>query len=245
MEGVSERFFQIENEWNVIHLPEKPNGFGILIIGDRTHFVENGSSYWLEHYGRRQLINTLKSCGYTLFHSNLYGRHWGSPHAVLLAKQLYHLVMKQEILNKKIHILSEGIGALVALQLMEEMPNSIRSSVMINPCLDIKAQIAEEKKNKFFYKQMIKELSKAYQLEEKAVTHYPFVRIQDFVSKIPVGIWQKMNGGSYSYKIHGKKYEEWRKQLKAPIQFTFYFQENINRIHDMIRSFYKEHERIL
>ena len=32
---ITERFFQIETEWNVIHLPFKPNGFGILIIGDR------------------------------------------------------------------------------------------------------------------------------------------------------------------------------------------------------------------
>ena len=32
--GVSERFFQLGSQWNIIHLPQKPNGFGILIHGN-------------------------------------------------------------------------------------------------------------------------------------------------------------------------------------------------------------------
>lgn len=245
MEGVTERFFQIEGEWNCLHLPEKPNGFGIFIIGDRNHYVESKSSYWLEHYGRRKLLNTLRSNGYTLFNSNLYGRHWGSPDAMLLAKQLYHLVMKQEILNKKIHILSEGMGALIALRLMEEIPEHIRSTAMMNPCLDITAHLQQEKENKFFYKQLIKELSLAYKLDESEVSQYSFAQIDDFQATIPVRIWQRMNGGDYAYTLHSKKYEEWRKHINAPIQLTFHFSEDFDRIQQMIKHFFKEQEKIL
>ncbi len=34
--GITERYFQLGTEHNVIHLPYRPNGFGIFILGDRT-----------------------------------------------------------------------------------------------------------------------------------------------------------------------------------------------------------------
>lgn len=64
--GITERYFQLGTEHNVIHLPYRPNGFGIFILGDRTHFVGNHSSFWLQHYGRNQLLNMLRNEGYTL-----------------------------------------------------------------------------------------------------------------------------------------------------------------------------------
>ncbi len=75
--GITERFFQFGSELNVIHLPYRPNGFCIFILGDRTHFVSRDSSFWLEHEGRNQLLNTMLDRGYTIFNSNLYGRHLG------------------------------------------------------------------------------------------------------------------------------------------------------------------------
>lgn len=245
MEGFSDRFFQIENEWNVIHLPEKPSGFGVLIIGDKNHYVDEDSSFWIQHYGRNLLLNRLKQEGYTCFYSNLYGRHWGCKEAVILAKQLYHLVLKQEILNHKIHILAEGMGALVALQLMELMPNGIRSVALINPCIDLKAQIEHEKEKKFFYNQMIRELANAYKMEPKEIKNFSFPELQSFKSCTPVRIWQRMQGSPYSYDLHSKKYEEWRNHLKSPIQLTFHFPDNLNRVHQMIVQYFKYHEKKL
>ncbi|WP_044895289.1 hypothetical protein [Bacillus alveayuensis] len=245
MEGITERFFQIENEWNIIHLPEKPSGFGVFIIGDKHHYVDEHSSFWIQHYGRSQLLQLLMLKGYTIFYSNLYGRNWGSPEAVLLAKQLYHLVLKREILNKKIHILAEGMGALVAMELMESMADRIRSVAMLNPCLDLKSQIQHEKENKFFYKRMLKELSAAYQMDPKEVLNYSFPQIENCQSVVPVQIWQKMYGSPYPYRLHSKKYEEWRKQLNSPIKLTFHFPENLHRVHHMIIHFFKEHEKEL
>lgn len=31
--GITERYFQLGTEHNVIHLPYRPNGFGIFILG--------------------------------------------------------------------------------------------------------------------------------------------------------------------------------------------------------------------
>ena len=67
----------------------------------------------------RDKDSTLRLSGYDpgkneavhrLFNSNLFGRHWGAEKAVTYAKQLIHSVLKQEILNPKIHILAEGMG---------------------------------------------------------------------------------------------------------------------------------------
>ena len=138
--------FSLDTQWNVVHVPERPNGFGVLVLGDKDHFVESSTSLWIQHGGRSQLLQCLQDEGYTVFYSNLYGRHWGSPEAYHLAKQLYHLVMKQEILNKRIHILAEGMGALLALQLMENDGNTfIRSAGLLNPCIDLHTHAEHEK----------------------------------------------------------------------------------------------------
>ncbi|CAM4090471.1 hydrolase [Bacillus manliponensis] len=164
--SITERFFYLEREPCVVHLPIKPNGFGVLLIGDYNYFVENATSLWLQHAGRSHLLNEMRKNGYTIFSSNLYGRHWGNDQAVRLAKRLYHVVMKKEILNEKIHVVAEGMGALVALQMMHQYPECIRSVVMFNPCLHLPAHLELEKEHKFFYKRLIRELMGAYSLEE-------------------------------------------------------------------------------
>lgn len=245
MERISERFFTIENEWNVVHLPERPNGFGVLILGDKNHYVDQQSSFWIQHYGRRQLLEMLLTSGYTVFYSNLYGRHWGAKKSTLLAKQLYYLVQKQEILNKKIHIIAEGMGALTALQLMEMMGENIRSVALLNPCIQLKKQLDHEKENKFFYKRMIKELAVAYELDEKEIENQTFTGLSNLQSTVPVRIWQKMYGSLYSYQLHSKAYEEYRKEIHSPIQLTFYLPENATRAYQMMVRHLRDHERLL
>jgi len=242
---ITERFFQIETEWNVVHLPYRPNGFGVLILGDRTDFVDEQTSFWHQHYGRHQLIADLMNKGYTLFQSNLYGTNWGSPRAVTMAKHLYHLIMKKEILNQKIHILSEGMGALTALQLMDIMSDNIRSVAMMNPCLDLPAHLEREKEHKLFYKQLVKEIAAAYETEEKRVPLVNLPSMYNSKSTKPVRIWQRMNHTIYEAKTHCKKYELLRSKLGSPIQLIYHIGDNPYRINQSIIKFYQENEKEL
>jgi hypothetical protein len=241
---VTERYFQLQSEWNVIHLPDKPTGFGVLVIGDKSQFVEESASFWSQHYGRMQILSALRSEGYTLFNSNLFGRHWGSEKAVSFAKKLIHVVLKKEILNEKIHVLAEGMGALVALELMERIPEKIRSVAMLNPCLDLNTHIKTEKDHKFFYKRIRKEIIDAYQLDDKQVLPR-FPNMTQYNNTLPVRIWERMQGGVYQYQFHSKKYEEHRKNLKEPIVLSFYLAEQPFRLQQSIVKFFKENEKLL
>lgn len=160
------RNFQIDTQWNVIYYPEKPTGFGVLIIGDERHFVDEGKSFWTQNEGKSAIINQLKEKGYTIFSSNLYGRNWGSESAVELAQRLYHHVIRSEILNNKIHILAEGMGALTAVKLMEKMKGSIRSVILLNPILSLKHHLEQEREHKFFYKKLLRELVAAHEMDQ-------------------------------------------------------------------------------
>ena len=54
------RNFQLDTEWNMIHYPHRPNGFGILIIGDERNFVTDTNSFWNQNEGKRNLIESLR-----------------------------------------------------------------------------------------------------------------------------------------------------------------------------------------
>ncbi len=54
------RNFQFDTEWNIIHYPEQPQGFGILIIGDERHFVDQKTSFWLQNERKTTGSNTVK-----------------------------------------------------------------------------------------------------------------------------------------------------------------------------------------
>ena len=182
--------------------------------------------------------------GYTLFHSNLYGNHWGSPRSVTMAKQLYHLVMKKEILNQRIHLLIDGMGGLTGLQLMQEIPEKIRSVAMMNPCLDLQAHLENEKEHKFFYKRLIKEISAAYGVDPRIVSSLNLPTLNT-ISNIPVRIWQKTNSTVYSPQDHSKKYEEMRNKAEHPIQLIYHLGDNLYRINQSIIRFFKENEKVL
>ncbi|KXZ13580.1 hypothetical protein AXI59_05235 [Bacillus nakamurai] len=243
--GITERFFQLWSEPNVIHLPYRPNGFGVFILGDRTHFVSGDSSFWLEHYGRNQLLNMLREKGYTIFNSNLYGRHWGAEKAVAYAKQLIHYVLKQEILNPKIHLLADGMGALCADQLLRFSPEHIRSAAMLNPCLDLQAHFESEKENKFFYKQFLKEASSSFGISEKEASSRRYQTISGFSTRVPVHIWQRMTGAPYPYPLHANAYKEAQEKAGSKAEITYHLFEPPARMYDAICQFFRRHEKEL
>lgn len=242
---IFERFFQFESEWNVIHIPYRPNGFGVLILGDRNHFVKPDSSFWLQNAGRYRLLQFLLSEGYTIFYSNLFNPHWGAKKAVDYTSHVIHYVLKNEILNEKIHIIAEGSGALVAANLLNGSEEQIRTAAMLTPCLDLQSYYENEKENKFFYKQLVKQLVKSYGIHEHEIDKIPFQTIIPYHNKVPVHIWQRMNGAPYSYDAHAKIFEE--NQLIGPyeVKISYYLSDHSSRIPSSILKFFKRHEKQL
>ena len=58
--SITERFY-LEKEPCVIYLPEKPNGFSVMLLGDYNYFIENGTSLWTQHAGRSYFYMALLS----------------------------------------------------------------------------------------------------------------------------------------------------------------------------------------
>jgi len=237
------RNFLMDTQWNIIHYPEKPTGFGILIIGDERHFVDENKCFWTQNEGKLAIINELKEKGYTIFSSNLYGRNWGSESAVELAQRLYHHVRRNEIINNKIHILAEGMGALVALRLMEKMKDSIRSIILLNPILSLKHHLELEKEHKFFYKKLIRELAAAYHVDQKEVES----KINNLEGSIhleancPIKIIQVLSGGkSYS---QSKLYQQVINT--SEINPTFILPEKKPQLGKIVIKFFNSHENVL
>jgi hypothetical protein len=240
---VTERYFVQDGQWCVIHLPERPSGFGILVLGDDQHYVEKDTCFWLQHAGRKQVLEHLRETGYTIFSSNLYGRHYGSGAAVGLAKNLYHIVMKKEILNKQIHIIAEGIGALIAFQLMTLMPEYIRSVVLIDPTLHLKDMMQHEKKNKFFYKRLVKTLQQAYTLSKEDIMCEIEGKCYDQDrSSIPVQLFLSTHA-KQDVKKHARLYEQIRIEEKRPIMLLFYVPERKYEHGTSICLFLKAYEK--
>lgn len=246
--NLDQSFFKINDQWNVIHLPERPNGFAILLIGDQNHYVDETTSLWIQNPERFQMIENLREKGYTIFYSNLFGKHWGSPKSVNLLKQLYQIVIRREILNDKIHVIAEGMGALTALRLMNDMEPLLRSVSMLSPCLDLKAFVNTEKNNKLFYKRLMTELSNAYMIDEKFVETEIInsFNLEKFISKIPVKIWHSTNRVLYTVSDHSRKFENIRRELQgAPIELSLHLFEKRFHITSNIISYLNRYEQIL
>ncbi|UTW69067.1 hypothetical protein KHA80_18140 [Anaerobacillus sp. HL2] len=90
----------------------------LLLLEMKIIMSNQVPSSWYQRPNKHQFINELKNKGYTVIYSNLFGRNWGSEEACNLIKRLYDEVMKREILNKKVHIIVEGMGAIVAAKLI-------------------------------------------------------------------------------------------------------------------------------
>ncbi|MGF6951486.1 hypothetical protein QF028_003991 [Neobacillus sp. B4I6] len=237
------RNFQMDTQWNIIHYPEKPTGFGILIIGDERHFVDESKCFWTQNEGRLAIVNQLKEKGYTIFSSNLYGRNWGSNNAVELAERLYQHVIRSEILNNKIHILAEGMGALVAISLMEKMKGRIRSIILLNPIISLKNHLEQEKEHKFFYKKLMRELVAAHQMDQYVLENHIF-SMDDKINLqfgCPVKIIHVLSGGK-SYN-QSKVYHQ---IISDPeINPTFILPEKKQQLGNMMLKFFNNHETIL
>ncbi|MEH7442794.1 hydrolase [Bacillus sp. JJ1122] len=242
------RNFKLDTEWSMIHYPEKPNGFGILVVGDERHFVNNKGSFWTQNEGKRSLLNMWKHEGYTVFYSNLYGRHWGSKKAVDLAMSLCCHIIRNEILNNSFHVVAEGMGALVALKLFSQSDIKIRSLVLINPVFSLTGHLEQEKENKFFYKKLIAELEKAYemdifQLKEK-------LKCEEVASKlkpdIPVKIIHVLSG-SRAYKqskILKNLSDKWEKE-RLPVSISYVLPEKKLQVGSQTVQFFTKHEQVL
>lgn len=242
------RNFKLDTEWNIVHYPEKPNGFGILAIGDERHFVNSNSSFWTQNEGKRSLLNIWKNEGYTVFYSNLYGRHWGSEKAVDLAMRLCSHIVRNEILNSSFHVVAEGMGALVALKLLANNDIKIRSLILINPVLTLSMHLEQEKENKFFYKKLIAELETAYEMEinllmEKLGSQ---ATVPVFQQEVPVKIIQVL-AGNRAYKqskIIKDLSEEWEKE-NLPVSISYILPEKKLQVGSQSVQFFTKYEQVL
>lgn len=241
------RNFQLDNQWNIIHYPEKPKGFGVLILGDERHFVDEHNSFWGQNEGRQEIVKQLKEAGYTVFSSNLYGRHWGSDRGAELAQQLYQYVMRNEILNKKIHIVAEGMGALVSLKLLGKMKSRIRSLVLLNPILSLKYHIEMEKEHKFFFKKLIKEIESAYQCDIgqiEASLHECGEQIA-LDDSVPIKMVHVLSGGR-TYKQAKLCHQLLKTEIDNKIvEASFILPEKRKQLGTMLVKFIGSHEKIL
>jgi len=238
------RTFLIDDQWNMVHLPERPNGFAVFILGDTNHYVDEHTSFWVQSPFRAHLIDILLEKGYTVFYSNLYGRHWGSPDAVQLAKSVYHMVIRKEIVNPKMHLLVEGMGALVALELLKN-ESITRSAVMMNPCLNLRTHIMIEMENKLFYKRLIKEIARSYHIREKDVpVAIERMKTKTPVLKTPILILHESHGGNYPLEHHSRRFETQQNALNGNVRLCLHIHHHDYPFAEMITAFYQKHERI-
>lgn len=243
--SISMRFITIEDEQCIIHLPEKPNGFAILILGDRNHFVNKTSSLWMESYPRKKFLQDLLQDGYTVFYGNLGGAHWGNDQAFQLMERLVNYVLRTEIINEKIHLYAEGMGALLAFRFLQHPFIQVRSLVLYNPCIDVKGQMEEEKTNKFFFKRMIHELEEAYGVRDEEINKVCIRHEKDrqYNKPTPIRIFQVIYQAPYSPDIHVRPFLMERQELKEIIATTYFMPgKTMDQFREAIVSFYRKHE---
>ncbi|WP_349410243.1 alpha/beta hydrolase [Pseudalkalibacillus sp. SCS-8] len=245
--GHSHRFFKLNDQCVITHIPERPNGFAIILIGDVNHYVTDQTSSWLQHPERSKFLDDLCSFGYTIFYSNLYGRHWGNERSVDLLNRMYHTILKQEIINPKIHILAEGMGALSALKWLEGHGEKTRSAAFLNPCLSLKVHGEAVREQKLFYKSFHREICQAYELSEHEADE--FIQnhrgYRSYTSNKPVKIWHNMHGSPYSFMNHSRAYEHFRDEIGAPISLSLQLSGNKQDFARKVKFFFQQHEKDL
>ncbi|KQL54995.1 hypothetical protein AN964_16790 [Heyndrickxia shackletonii] len=240
--------FQFEQEWCMIHYPEKPNGFAIFIIGDTQHYVNDETSFWLENKGREMMISAFTNEGYLVYYSNLFGRNWGNDIAVKHAFRLYQYIIRQEILNNKIHVLGEGMGALAAIKLIPFLKENIRSLVLISPCVSLEAHMNQEQRRKFFYKKLLREVQFAFQQQGEGNPEEWQEDITTNLVEMKKGlcIFQRIDNNSYKSQTERlKEIMEQRNRNHSPSTFHFVLSDQQMNMTNKLISFLKEQENDL
>ena len=239
--------FVFNKQWCNVHYPDRPNGFAIFIIGDQQHFVQEETSYWTQNADREAMIRNLTNSGYLVYYSNLYGNHWGNAASVQLARGLYHVIMKKAILNERIHILAEGMGALTAIKLIPFMRDKLRSIVLVNPCISLRIHIEQEKSRIFFYKKILKEIQTAYgesgidwEIDSHKETSHRVLADME----VPLYILQIIDRNGYEGQrgIIERIYEE-RKAEHLPVMYHYLLFENRLIIPRKMSVFFHEYEK--
>ncbi len=238
---IRKRAYQLDGEWTIVLVPERPNGFGIFIIGGLTHFVDDNTSFWLQNHTRQKMIADFLDAGYTVYTSNLYGRHWGSPKAVKLTERIYNLVHKQEILNPRIHVVAEGMGVLAANAFLNNRQPLIRSAALFNPCFDVKSLVHQEELNRLFYKRLVKEMARAYEIQSEEVIS----KIEEkemITSTCPIKVWHHSLKSPYSLE-QIRVYERVQREIGYPIELALLSDSYQSLGKKMVR-FFQEHEKL-
>ncbi|MGG4040770.1 hydrolase [Bacillus smithii] len=245
---MQQKIFQHDREWCIVHYPVKPNGFAVMILGDQNHYVTEKGSFWMENETRRDWIDQLTKSGYLVFYSNFFGAHWGSEKAVESALNLYHYIKRQEIINQRIHILAEGTGALLLKNMLTGIQSNLRCAVVITPCISLRLHNEQERKQKFFLKKFRKEISVAYQVEEKEWekviqkdTVIPLIK-----TKNPLYFIEIIGHPSYKGQleiVQSVCKERMRNHL--PVKLEFFLPEKRPLIIRKCLRYFREHEKEL
>ncbi|MFC0524789.1 hypothetical protein ACFFGV_14520 [Pontibacillus salicampi] len=236
------RTFTLDKQPCLLHIPEKPNGFLVLYLGDAGHYVEEHQSFWSEHPARAELLQSLLNRGYTLFTCHLYGNGWGSPKTTHLLQQVFQTVKRQEIVNPFIHVVSEGMGTYTAFRWELKYDIPIRSHIMFTPCLDLKAMYNQEQSNQLYFKKLNKELAKAYEIEEKQ-TEEQVIQPATLVStKAPSLIFHDVQSPYYSVHEHSRRFEENQEQQGIPVWLKLAIQPILPRVTPSIVHFLMQQE---
>lgn len=238
---MNQKTFRFNNKWTTIFYPERPSGFSILLIGGDNHYITEKSNYWMEHPGKRQMVEHLLGKGYTLVSTNL-GSHWGNEGAAESLAELYAYFIRQEIVNEKIHLLAEGTGALLLEKICALLEGKIRSIGMINPELSLGKRYEKEKENKFFHKKFMKEVSLAYKIEADEVSQWIKGKHDCHLpTEIPVFLIQVMNHYERDLTAY---YQDLAHEL-SNLEINYVTPEKRYSIPYLMNSFFRRHEKQL
>lgn len=240
------RYQQIGQEWSVIYLPERPNGFAVFLLSDNGVMTRESDSDWEVHPEKELFVNGLLQRGYTIVVPPLQTTHWGSEDDFRMVLHMYHRVLKQEILNKCVHVLAEGTGALLALRWIATNGEQIRSCYFINPCFNLPAYFRQEQENKWFFKRFVKEIAKVYDEDENIVTEKYIQMISPptiFKHVPPLSIHCDMNEKRFPLHVHSRPFLQKLAELDTYVNLRIHGNEkSFNHIAQAAYPFFKKHE---
>jgi hypothetical protein len=116
--------------------------------------------------------------------------------------------------------------------------------VLINPILSLKFHLELEKEHKFFYKKLLRELSSAYQTDQKILESENFSSMEESIvldGDIPVKIIHVLSGG----KSH-KQTKQYQKIIsEQEISPHYILPEKKQQLGSIFIKFFNQHETVL